>query len=79
MVHIPRVRAGTYRLTIYADGVFGQYEQDGVIVSAGDGKGAPLYVTWKAESHGKELWRIGVPDKVSGAFGMSLFLPTPPV
>lgn len=65
MVSIPRVKAGTYRLTMYADGVFGQFEQDGVMVSAGDGQGSPLALNWTGEAHGKELWRIGTPDKVS--------------
>jgi hypothetical protein len=51
-VLIPHVRAGIYRLTIYAEGVFGQYEQDDVEVKAGDGSGAPFQVNWKAESHG---------------------------
>ncbi|WVR07316.1 hypothetical protein IAU60_004357 [Kwoniella sp. DSM 27419] len=45
--------------------VFGQYEKDDVVVAAGDGDGAPFQVDWSAESHGTELWRIGVPDKVS--------------
>lgn len=51
-IHIPRVKADTYRLTIYAEGVFGQFEQDDVVVNAGDGGEAPFIVTWKAESHG---------------------------
>ena len=67
VVSIPRVKAGTYRLTMYADGVFGQFEQDGVVVSAGDGQGSPLALTWNGEAHGKELWRIGTPDKVGCA------------
>jgi len=52
LIQIPHVKAGTYRLTIYAEGVFGQYEQDDVKVNAGDGQGAPYEVTWNAESHG---------------------------
>lgn len=51
-VHIPRVKAGTYRLTLYAEGVFGQYEQDDVVVQAGDGQGPPFQVNWTPESHG---------------------------
>lgn len=46
-------------------GIFGDYTQDDVIVEAG--KTTTLSnVVWKAESAGKELWRIGVPDKTSG-------------
>jgi rhamnogalacturonan endolyase len=65
-VTIPSVKAGTYRLTVYADGIFGQYEQDGVKIEAGSI--ASLSVTWVAESAGSELWRIGTPDKSSGEF-----------
>lgn len=65
-VIIPSVKAGTYRLTVYADGVFGQYEQDGVVVKAGSV--ATATATWTAESDGTELWRIGTPDKSSGEF-----------
>ncbi|KAJ7591429.1 galactose mutarotase-like domain-containing protein [Mycena floridula] len=65
-VTIPQVKAGSYRLTIYAKGIFGDYIQDHVQVTAG--KTTSLQVTWTPESHGKELWRIGVPDKSSGDF-----------
>jgi rhamnogalacturonan endolyase len=65
-VTIPSVKAGTYRLTVYADGIFGQYEQDNVVVKAGST--ATTTATWTAESAGTELWRIGVPDKSSGEF-----------
>jgi rhamnogalacturonan endolyase len=71
LISIPRVKAGTYRLTMYADGVFGQFEQDGVVVSAGDGQGSPLALTWNGEAHGKELWRIGTPDKVGRNVSLS--------
>lgn len=64
--NIPSVKAGTYRLTVYADGVFGQYEQDSVIVKAG--VVGTITVPWKAESAGTEIWRIGTPDKSCGEF-----------
>ncbi|WWD22613.1 hypothetical protein CI109_107106 [Kwoniella shandongensis] len=67
-VYLPRVKAGVYRVTVYADGVFGQYEQDEILVSAGDGKGAPYHIKWTGEKHGTELWRIGVPDKTAGEY-----------
>jgi hypothetical protein len=59
--------------------VFGQYEQDDITVAAGDGEGSAFVVHWQPESHGKpelcwrwmdpdqvgrELFRLGVPDKV---------------
>jgi rhamnogalacturonan endolyase len=65
-ITIQSVRAGTYRLTVYADGIFGQYEQDGVVVKAGSV--ATMAATWNAESAGIELWRIGTPDKSGGEF-----------
>lgn len=69
-VEIPRVKEGTYRLTIFADGVFGWFIKDDVQVAAGN-KGKPgkkLSVEWKEESAGKELWRIGTPDKSAGEY-----------
>ncbi|KAH7152166.1 family 4 polysaccharide lyase [Dactylonectria estremocensis] len=63
---IPMVKAGTYRLTIYADGIFGQYTQDKIKIKAG--KTESVKVTWKEESAGKELWRVGTPDKSSGEY-----------
>ena len=68
-VTIPRVQAGTYRVTLYAEGnfilskakqlylylrvgIFGQFEQDEVVVSAGDGDGAEFRINWEAECHG---------------------------
>ncbi|KAI6912597.1 rhamnogalacturonate lyase [Hortaea werneckii] len=65
-VEIPRVKADTYRLTVYAEGIFGQYVQDDVVVEAG--KTSKTKVHWKEESAGKELWRIGTPDKSSGEY-----------
>lgn len=65
-VVIPRVVAGKYRLTIYADGTFGEFVRDNVVVTAG--KVTDLTFKWKAESAGTELFRIGVPDKSSGEF-----------
>ncbi|KAI1210963.1 polysaccharide lyase family 4 protein [Annulohypoxylon truncatum] len=63
---IPRVKTGTYRLTIYADGIFGQYIQDGVTVRAG--KVDTTRVNWVEESQGVEIFRIGTPDKSSGEY-----------
>jgi rhamnogalacturonan endolyase len=65
-VTISSVKAGTYRLTVYADNIFGQYEQDGVVVKAGSV--ATITATWHAETAGTELWRIGTPDKSCGEF-----------
>ncbi|ORY62975.1 family 4 polysaccharide lyase [Pseudomassariella vexata] len=63
---IPRVKNGTYRLTIYADGIFGQYIQDDVVVEAGET--ATTTANWSEESAGAEIFRIGTPDKSSGEY-----------
>ena len=55
-VQMPRVKAGTYRLTVYADGIFGQYTQDNIVVKAG--KATLTKSEWNAESAGTELWCI---------------------
>lgn len=65
-VSIDRVKAGNYRLTVYADGIFGDYTQDNVKVAAG--KNTALKAKWTPESAGTELWRIGTPDKSSGEY-----------
>ena len=63
-MEIPRVKAGIYRLTVYADGIFGQYMQDDIVVRARKTTKAKAH--WKAETAGTELWRIGTPDKSGG-------------
>jgi rhamnogalacturonan endolyase len=65
-VTIPTVKAGTYRLTVYAEGIFGQYTQDNIKVVAG--KVTSVNVNWQEEGCGTELWRIGVPDKSAGEY-----------
>ncbi|USW59147.1 Putative Galactose-binding-like domain superfamily, galactose mutarotase-like domain superfamily [Septoria linicola] len=65
-VSIDRVKSGTYRLTVYASGVFGQYEQDNIVITAGEDSATE--VSWKQESSGLELWRVGTPDKSSGEY-----------
>ncbi|KAI0879736.1 rhamnogalacturonate lyase [Hypoxylon argillaceum] len=64
-VEIPMVKAGTYRLTVYADGIFGWFIQDDVAVSA---TAAPPSYKWTPESAGTEIWRIGTPDKSAGEY-----------
>ncbi|KAJ7889169.1 hypothetical protein B0H13DRAFT_1626839, partial [Mycena leptocephala] len=65
-ISIPRVKAGTYRLTVFAAGIFGDFVQDDVVVRAGEA--THVSVTWTPESAGRELWRLGVPDKSAGEF-----------
>ncbi|KAI5919859.1 rhamnogalacturonate lyase [Camillea tinctor] len=63
---IPRVKADTYRITIYAGGVFGQYIQDDLKIVAGETQ--TTQIEWKEESAGQEIFRIGTPDKSSGEY-----------
>ncbi|RMZ74294.1 rhamnogalacturonate lyase precursor [Pyrenophora seminiperda CCB06] len=63
---IPRVKAGIYRLTVYADGIFGDYTQDNISIEAG--KTTLLNITWTPDSAGEEIFRIGMPDKSSGEY-----------
>ncbi|KAJ0161202.1 putative rhamnogalacturonate lyase C [Colletotrichum tanaceti] len=68
---IPRVVEGRYRVTVYADGVFGWFIQDDVEISsqtAGSQAQGPWTFEWDEESAGKEVWRIGVPDKSAGEY-----------
>ncbi|KXS96673.1 hypothetical protein AC578_4397 [Pseudocercospora eumusae] len=65
-VTISKVKAGTYRLTIYATGIFGQFVHDGIIISSG--QTTKTSTTWHPESSGTELWRIGTPDWSSGEY-----------
>ncbi|PWY91707.1 rhamnogalacturonate lyase B [Aspergillus sclerotioniger CBS 115572] len=64
--NVDHVKEGVYRLTVYADGIFGDFERDGVQVKAG--KTTNIQETWVAESEGTEIWRLGTPDKSSGEF-----------
>ncbi|TDZ20599.1 putative rhamnogalacturonate lyase C [Colletotrichum sidae] len=63
---IPQVVEGTYRVTIYADGIFGWFVQDDVKISASSSSTSDF--SWVEESAGAEVWRIGVPDKSAGEY-----------
>jgi rhamnogalacturonan endolyase len=65
-VEIPRVKTGNYRLTMYAEGIFGNYIKDDVEVVAGEVH--TTHARWRKENAGTEIWRIGTPDKSSGEF-----------
>jgi rhamnogalacturonan endolyase len=67
-VEIPMVVPGTYRLTLYADGIFGTYTQDNIEIKSTAALATPVTATWRDESSGKEIWRVGTPDHSSGEF-----------
>ena len=66
-VEIPMVKEGTYRMTIYADGIFGEYTKDNIQVVPGL-KHQVTHARWREETAGKEIWRIGTPDKSSNEY-----------
>ncbi|KAI1503967.1 rhamnogalacturonate lyase [Biscogniauxia marginata] len=63
---IPRVKADTYRITIYADDIFGEYIQDDLEIVAGEAQ--TTEIKWNEEKAGQEIFRIGTPDKSSGEY-----------
>lgn len=63
---IDRIKEGKYRLTIYADGIFGDFVRDGITVRSGEA--TRVHDRWAEESAGMEIWRLGTPDKSSGEF-----------
>jgi rhamnogalacturonan endolyase len=65
-VEIPSVKAGTYRMTVYADGIFGEYIKDDIVVTAGEVH--TTHARWREENSGTEIFRIGTPDKSSGEY-----------
>lgn len=70
-VTIPRVKAGTYRLTIYAEGVFGDFVQDDIVVAAG--KERRISVKWREESAGSEIFRYVMSSGPLARLGLCAF------
>ncbi|KAJ7600777.1 galactose mutarotase-like protein [Mycena floridula] len=66
-VELTNVVEGDYRLTVYAKGVFGTFVQENIKV---DAKSIARIsgLKWIEESAGKELWRIGIPDRSAGEY-----------
>lgn len=66
-VCIDRVKAGDYRLTVYAEGIFGDFVHEIVTIKAQQETDTGS-LTWNPESHGTEMWRIGIPDRSAGEY-----------
>jgi rhamnogalacturonan endolyase len=66
-VVIKDIVPGTYRVTLYADGVFGTWTKDNVNIRVSSAT-SPFNAVWEEEKHGTELWRIGTPDHSAGEF-----------
>ncbi|HEX4156514.1 MAG TPA: polysaccharide lyase family protein [Acidobacteriaceae bacterium] len=66
-VIVPNVVPGTYRLSVYVLGKWGEYRQDGVVVSAGNTTNvAPI--TFQPENFGTVVGAIGTPDRSAHEF-----------
>ena len=67
-VNISRIAAGSYQLTVYAENVFDQFVWNQTIsIQAGETTDSGS-IYWDTESHGTELWRLGVPDWTAGEY-----------
>ena len=64
---ITDVRPGTYRLNIDINGVMGEYEQSGIVVSGGETKDLGSMV-WDSPDYGETLWTIGIADRTAEEF-----------
>ncbi|MGW8567955.1 polysaccharide lyase family protein [Isoptericola sp. NPDC055881] len=64
---IDHVRPGTYRLTVYGRGVWGEHVIDDVEIGAG--KEVTLgRMLWEPTSHGRTVFQVGTPSRTSGEF-----------
>lgn len=64
---VPAVRAGTYTLTAFVSGVFGEYKREGVTVPASGSVNVGNLVFQEAQ-YGRLLWQIGTPDRSAAEF-----------
>lgn len=64
---IPQVRAGTYTLYAFGDGVLGEFSRADITVNAGQTTDLGA-LTWTPVRHGRQLWEIGVADRSAGEF-----------
>ena len=64
---ISGVVPGTYRLSVYVLGQWGEYRQDGIVVTANSTTTVPT-VTFVPESFGTPVFTIGTPDRSSHEF-----------
>ncbi len=64
---IDHVRPGTYRLTVYGAGLWGEYVIDDVVVGAGQDVRLGR-MEWEPEDHGRTVFQIGTPNRTSIEF-----------
>ena len=65
---IPHVRPGTYTLSAFADGAFGEFEKAGVEIKAGAITDL-AEITWRIpRDRGQLVWEIGIPNRRADEF-----------
>jgi len=65
---IPHVRPGTYTLSAFADGAFGEFEKTGVEIKAGTTTNLSE-ITWNIpRDRGNLIWEIGLPNRRADEF-----------
>ena len=64
---IDHVRPGTYRLTLYGDGIWGEHVIDDVEIGAGQHVRLGA-MQWETEEHGQTVFQIGSPNRTSVEF-----------
>ncbi|MEN3611693.1 polysaccharide lyase family protein [Plantactinospora sp. ZYX-F-223] len=64
---LPDVRPGTYRLTVYRPGTWGEYVRDDVPVPAG-GRVDLGELHWEPPRNGRTVFQLGTPDRTSAEF-----------
>lgn len=65
---IPHVRPGTYTLSAFVDGAYGEFEMTGVEIKAGRATELGA-ITWTIpRDRGKLVWEIGVPNRRADEF-----------
>jgi len=65
---IPHVRPGTYTLSAFVDGAFGEFEKSGVTIKAGTTTDLSA-LTWNIpRDRGRLVWEIGIPNRRADGF-----------
>jgi rhamnogalacturonan endolyase len=65
---IPNVRAGTYTLHAFGDGVLGEFTLTNISVAIGEQKSLGQ-LKWTPPRFGRTVWQIGVPDRIGRHVG----------
>jgi rhamnogalacturonan endolyase len=64
---IPNVRAASYTLYAFTNGVMDEFRRDQVVVKKGETTALEA-LEWTPIRHGRQLWQIGTPDRTAKEF-----------